>query len=74
MISKIMTKMATAVLWICSSSRTYRVFHVLGDMGAEQVIRKPFRPAYLVFLTPSLAGKQVAGYQDQMADNGIKNG
>ena len=69
-----MTKMATAVLWICSSSRTYRVFHVLGDVGAELVIRDPFRLTYLVFVSPSLAGKQVAGYQDQMAGNGIKHG
>ena len=64
--------MATAVLWICSSSRTYSVFHVVGEVGAQVVIRIPFRPLYIAILSPS-AGKQVAGYQDQMADIGIKN-
>jgi hypothetical protein len=65
--------MATAVFWICSSSRTYRVFHVLGEVGAELVIL--FGPLTLYFCLPPSQGSKsrIIKTKWQRTDNtGIK--
>ena len=46
----VMKEMATTFIWICSSSRTNRMFHILGGVGAEPKM-SIFSPLSIVWTT-----------------------